>query len=272
MDPLDANVVLRERARALKGALEQGERAVAQDAGVHGEVWPLDPVVPSSLTDEIVLRIEKAILEGVYPPGTHLRQDELCERFGVSRTPVRQALRDLQARNLVVLVPNRGATVRVPSRRDAQEVYAVRAELEGFAAELAAARAGSRLDLELAGAEARVVQLASRLQQFGDAAWPAVVEFQIAAGDFHRVLQRACGNERLVATIEHVERSFPMEYVALAIGTSDENQILNIDEHQAISRAIAARDGNGAREAMKNHVLHLGEKVVRYLDDHRFWG
>jgi DNA-binding GntR family transcriptional regulator len=244
---------------------------VTQDVGVRGGVPTVGSLAPSSLTDEIVLRLEKAILEGVYPPGTHLRQDELCERFGVSRTPVRQALRDLQARNLVVLVPNRGATVRVPSRRDAHEVYAVRAELEGYAAELAAARADSRLELELAAVEARVVHLASRLQRFDEAALPAVVEFQLAAGDFHTVLQRACGNERLVSTIEHVERSFPMEYVALAIGNNDDNQLLNIDEHQQISQAIARRDENGARLAMKSHVLHLGAKVVAYLDDHRFW-
>jgi DNA-binding GntR family transcriptional regulator len=244
---------------------------VAQDVGTHGGRPGLGSLAPSSLTDEIVLRLEKAILEGVYPPGTHLLQDELCERFGVSRTPVRQALRDLQARNLVVLVPNRGATVRVPSRRDAQEVYAVRAELEGYAAELAAARADSRVELELAGVEARVVHLASRLQRFDELALPAVVELQLAAGDFHKVLQRACGNERLVSTIQHVERSFPMEYVSLAIGNNDDNQLLNVDEHQAISRAITRRDGNGARLAMKSHVLHLGEKVVRYLEDHRFW-
>jgi DNA-binding GntR family transcriptional regulator len=244
---------------------------VAQDLGARGGLSGLGPVVPSSLTDEIVLRLEKAILEGVYPPGAHLLQDELCERFGVSRTPVRQALRDLQARNLVVLVPNRGATVRIPSRRDAQEVYAVRAELEGYAAELAATRADSRLELELAGVEARVIHLAGRLQSFDEAALPAVVELQLAVGEFHRVLQRACGNERLVSTIRHVERSFPMEYVTLAIANDADSQTLNIDEHRAITRAITRRDGDGARQAMKGHVLHLGEKVVRYLDDHHFW-
>jgi DNA-binding GntR family transcriptional regulator len=94
-----------------------------------------DPLAPTSLTDEIVFRLENAILEGVYPPGTRLRQDELCVRFGVSRTPVREALRTLQARNLVVVMPNRGATVRIPSRKDAAELYDVRAELEGYACE-----------------------------------------------------------------------------------------------------------------------------------------
>lgn len=266
----NVNMVRQGSQERPKGLRRENE-AVIQDPGAHGEPSVLGPVVASSLTDEIVLRLEQAILEGVYPPGAHLLQDELCERFGVSRTPVRQALRDLQARNLVVLMPNRGAMVRVPSRRDAQEVYAVRAELEGYAAELAAARADSRLELELAGAEARVVHLASRLQRLGEPAMPAVVELQLAVGEFHRALQRACGNERLLSTIRHVERSFPVEYVSLAIASDVDSQVLNLDEHQAISRAIRRRDQDGARLAMKSHVLHLGEKVVRYLEDHRFW-
>jgi DNA-binding GntR family transcriptional regulator len=245
--------------------------AVPQDLDARGDASALGPVVPSSLTDEIVLRLEKAILEGVYPPGAPLLQDELCERFGVSRTPVRQALRDLQARNLVVLVPNRGATVRIPSRRDAEEVYAVRAELEGYAAELAVARADPRLELELASVEQRVVRLASRVAGFDEAALPAVVDLQLAAGEFHRVLLRASGNERLASTIQHVERSFPMEYVTLAAANDADSQVLNIDEHQAISRAIARHDSDGARQEMRRHVLHLGEKVIRYLDDHHFW-
>src|SRR5262249_60552841 len=155
-------------------------------------------------------------------------KDERCERCGVGRTPVRQALRDLQARNLVVLMPNRGAMVRVPSRRDAQEVYAVRAELEGYAAELAAARADSRLELELAGAEARVVHLASRLQRLGEPAMPAVVELQLAVGEFHRALQREGGHGRLLSTIRPGGRSFPGEDVSLAIAQGVGPQVPNL--------------------------------------------
>ena len=61
-----------------------------------------DATLGSSLADEIAFRVEIAIMEGSYPPGSRLRQDELCDRFGVSRTPVREALRKLQARNLVI--------------------------------------------------------------------------------------------------------------------------------------------------------------------------
>ena len=99
-----------------------------------------EPIVITSLADEIAFRLETAILDGRYPPGSRLPQEELCERFAVSRTPVREALRKLQAKNLVVVVPNKGATVRRLSRKELLDIYAVRAELEGFSCELAAAR------------------------------------------------------------------------------------------------------------------------------------
>ena len=73
---------------------------------------PVEEIVPTSLADEIAFRLQAAILDGVFPPGTHLYQEEICARFGVSRTPVREALRKLQAQHLVVVVPNKGAKVR----------------------------------------------------------------------------------------------------------------------------------------------------------------
>ena len=92
----------------------------------------LEQITVTSLADEIAFRIQAAILAGDHRPGTHLSQDELCERFGVSRTPVREALRKLQAKHLVVLVPNKGATVRAPSRTELIDVYNVRAEARGL--------------------------------------------------------------------------------------------------------------------------------------------
>ena len=103
----------------------------------------------TSLADEIAFRLQAAILAGEHPPGTHLFQDEICERFGVSRTPVREALRKLQAMHLVVLVPNKGATVRVPGRDELIDVYNVRAELESYACELACVNASPELLAEI---------------------------------------------------------------------------------------------------------------------------
>ena len=101
--------------------------------------------------DEIGAALERAILFGELPPGTMLRQEQLAEQFGVSRTPIREALRRLDALGLVVFRPNRGVLVRAPSRDELRQTIVARAALEGAAAELAAARISpdqlSRLEL-----------------------------------------------------------------------------------------------------------------------------
>jgi DNA-binding GntR family transcriptional regulator len=230
-----------------------------------------DPLAPTSLTDEIVLRLENAILEGVYPPGTRLRQDELCVRFGVSRTPVREALRTLQARNLVEVMANRGATVRIPSRKDAAELYAVRAELEGYACELAARSPTAQLLGALSAAQGRLDRLVARVQRSGSASPSVQVQMHRANEEFHRTIHRAVGNDRLVAMIEQLEHSFPTEYIGPAMTGADEVWALNAGEHAEVRDAIARSDGASARDRMRSHVLHLSAVVLRYLDARGFW-
>src|SRR5262245_1448930 len=95
-----------------------------------------DPRV--GLVDRIAEAIQSEVLSGLLPSGTHLRQEALAERFGVSRTPVREALRKLEAARVVEFVPRRGAVIQGPSPRQIRDAYRVRADLEGLAAELAA--------------------------------------------------------------------------------------------------------------------------------------
>src|ERR1044072_7350248 len=92
------------------------------------------------------------------PPAPRLQHEELAARFGVSRTPIREALRQLQALNLVELAPNRGATVRTPSRAELVEVYELRAEMEGFACALACDRASTEELDELERTQERLTE------------------------------------------------------------------------------------------------------------------
>src|SRR5215216_1118325 len=96
-------------------------------------------ITVNSLADEIAFRIQEDIFRGKYAPGVKLYQEELGKRYGVSRTPIREALNRLAAQGLVIKQANRGALVRRLTRTDLRESYVVRAELEGFAAELAVA-------------------------------------------------------------------------------------------------------------------------------------
>jgi DNA-binding GntR family transcriptional regulator len=91
-----------------------------------------------ALVDELAHEIQARMMSGTIAIGSWLRQESLAADFGVSRTPVREALRKLQASGVVEVVPHPGALVRGPTVREIREAYEVRAELEGFAAELAA--------------------------------------------------------------------------------------------------------------------------------------
>src|SRR5438105_1532383 len=93
--------------------------------------------VPSTKADEITLVLEDAIVSGELAPGVVLRQEQLSEQFGVSRTPIREALRKLAALGLVSFAGKRGVQVRPLSRDELFETFVVRAALEGFAADLA---------------------------------------------------------------------------------------------------------------------------------------
>src|SRR4051794_9147338 len=110
----------------------------------------------STKADEIALLLEDEIVSGAIEPGVVLRQEQLSERFGVSRTPIREALRRLAALGLVSFVPNRGVRVRTLSREELREAFLVRAELESLATELATPRLGAEGLLALAETERRV--------------------------------------------------------------------------------------------------------------------
>src|SRR3954469_14625076 len=94
----------------------------------------------SALVDQIAAAIRQRIMTGEIAIGAQLRQAELAAELGVSRTPVREALRQLQTSGLIEVVPNRGAVVRVPVPWEVREAYEVRAELEGLACERAVSR------------------------------------------------------------------------------------------------------------------------------------
>jgi len=235
----------------------------------------IERVLVTGLADEIAFRIQAAILDGEYPPGTHLQQDELCARFGVSRTPVREALRKLQATNLVDLVPNRGATVRIPSRKELVEVYALRAELEGFACQLAAPTVGpdalDELDRAQAEMERATAQLdAGDLRPEDEAAFNSRVT--VANVRFHVAIHGLADNARLARTIEELQVYFPKDYVWRAIRDSPDAHVLSIDEHEQIRTALQARNSKVARRAMTAHIEHAGRLLIAYLDRHRFWG
>ncbi|MFZ1879845.1 MAG: GntR family transcriptional regulator [Gaiellaceae bacterium] len=224
----------------------------------------------SSLVDRLAATIQSRVLSGEITTGTRLRQETLATEFGVSRTPVREALRKLESSGLVLVEPNRGAVVRGPNARDVREAYAVRAELEGFAAELAVARLlDSQLD-SLRDAEKlfrhSLEEVIDSRRRGVDSDWSIESEWERANNLFHRVIQEAAGNRQLLAAIAHLHQSFPRDLTWAALSHSSHLLEENVEQHRRILAAIEARNGGDARRQMSDHIRSAGEVVARLLD------
>lgn len=219
----------------------------------------------ASAVERVAGAIQAQVLSGAVPVGSHLRQEALAEEFGVSRTPVREALRHLQATGLVELLPNRGAVVRGPSAKEIREAYEVRAELEGLAAELAAGRISDRDLVRLREAQTLfresvatlIAHRARRPAPWGDeSVW-------VRANDlFHQAILDAAGNTRLSDTIADLHRSFPRDLTWAALSQSSRLLDENVEQHEAILEAIEQRDPDEARRRMIEHVRSAGELVT----------
>lgn len=227
------------------------------------------------LVDHLAAVLHGRVLSGEIPSGTRLRQEAIASEFGVSRTPVREALRKLQALGVAELEPNRGAVVRGPTAREVREAYEVRAELEGFAAERAATLIADAQLQRLREAQElfdhSISSLVSRRRNApnahtrwdDDSAW-------VRANDlFHQEILEAAGNERLLRTIGDLHVAFPRALTWAVLSESSALLVENVEQHHTILAAIEARDSQGARRAMTTHIRSAGELVSRRLEQVR---
>jgi DNA-binding GntR family transcriptional regulator len=226
----------------------------------------------AALVDRLAATIQARVLSGEFASGSRLRQESLATEFGVSRTPVREALRKLQAAGIIQLEPRRGARVRGPSAREVREAYEVRAELEGLAAALAAARIRDDELRRLRDAQAMFEDSSKRLRAWkddGGGAPPPLAHAEWMRGNdlFHLVILEAAGNQRLAETLADLHQSFPRDLTWIVLGESSHLLGENVAQHAAVLEAIEARDEEGARRRMVDHVLRAGDLVVRRFEE-----
>ncbi|MDO8212528.1 GntR family transcriptional regulator [Conexibacter sp. CPCC 206217] len=224
-----------------------------------------------SLVDRLAGEIQDAILSGEFPVGSRLPQEALAARFKVSRTPVREAIRKLEAADLLTIVPNVGAVVRGPTPRAIREAYLVRAELEGLAVELATPRISDDQLLLLRATEqqflAAVREVASRPAGVGEAEALATQTAWNEANDaFHEVIQQAAGNERLQKTVSDLHMLFPRSMTWAPLSSGLELLSENVDQHRRIREAIERREPSTARLLMTYHVHRAGELVAQWFE------
>lgn len=191
--------------------------------------------------------LRAGIIEGVYPPGTRVTEQEIAASAGVSRTPVREALRRLEAEGLLRFVPHQGAFVTSWSDQDAEDIFELRAMLEGYGARLAASKATSENIRQLRDlAEGQCQEAAERS--------PGYLE-RIADlnNQFHRHLQQVAASARLRATLATISSAPLVLQTFRDYDGDDLNR--SAHHHMEIVEAIEAGDGDWAESVMHSHVM-----------------
>ena len=159
--------------------------------GIFGAHPPLSRTASAAAAD----LIRQAIGDGRLEPGHHLKEEQLAQELGVSRTPVREALHVLQAEGLIEAFPNRGATVRACDLADLEDLYELRALLEGRAARRAATRA----------TPAQLQELRASCERFERLVGTSNLQAVVAEnGPFHEVILKAAASERLTGMVHQV--------------------------------------------------------------------
>jgi DNA-binding GntR family transcriptional regulator len=202
--------------------------------------------------------IRRAIVEGRLEPGRRLKEEELARELGISRTPVREALLVLQTEGLIESAPNRGATVRAHEPSDLDDLYQLRALLEGFAARLAAARIRESEVGELRASCERFVALRAE---------DDVVKLVRENVRFHDVILAAARSERLAQMVRSVIQ-LPLVYRSY-VWYSPEQKLISEHYHRQLTVALAAGDAERAELVMKEHVLEARDFLIARLQGTR---
>ena len=196
-------------------------------------------------------RLLTELREGRLNPGDRLRETELADRLGMSRTPVREAIRQLEADGIVTHVPRQGATIRTLDYAEVRELYEMRAVLEGTAARLAA-RAASDIEIE------ELIDMNQQMAQLGNAPEAFVLNRQ-----FHAALLDAAKNRFLARSIHTLQKALMI--LGPTTLTEPDRAAKAVEEHFGVLDAIRAREGALAEAAMRAHIEAAQRVRVRAL-------
>lgn len=236
------------------GCIQKGRRTARDGAGRGRE----EPELANAV-DRAYAEVRSRILAGTYASGLRLKEERLAADIGVSRTPVREALRRLNAEHLIRFVPNQGAFVASWSQEDVGQIFVLRSMLESYACE----RAASRIEPD---ALERLEELADRMDQASrvrDAAHHR--RFLELNNQFHRGILAAARSERLERMLSWLTE------VPLMLRTldrySDADLRRSCSHHHELVAALRARDGHWAASIMRAHLLSARTAVLGHAGE-----
>ena len=205
-----------------------------------------------NLGSRVYYRLREDILNGKYPPGDALRESHISQELGVSRTPVREAIRQLELEGLISVYPHRGAVVTGISEKDIRDIYVIRSHLEGMAALWAAENISNEQFQELKDIVELMDFYTSR---------HSLEKLVGLDSRFHQVIYEASASNPL----HHVLSSFHyfVQRARSASLSTPGRAELVVLEHKAILDALAAGDGPRAQRCINEHVKNAAANVQR---------
>ncbi|WP_174614468.1 GntR family transcriptional regulator [Virgibacillus ihumii] len=206
------------------------------------------------LHNQVCSVLRRAILKGDFKPGERLVQSELAEQIGVSRMPIREALRTLETDGLVTLEPHKGAVVRSLKKEDIKEIYELRSVLEPLALKKGMGYF-SNWDLKTLQSHHEAMKQAKSGEEY--------VEWNVS---FHQLLFSRCQSPRLLSFIESISRGFAQDTPQLIPGQIQKSN----KEHESILKAILDDETEKAGEYLKQHIKRTGEELLESLEKRNF--
>ncbi len=209
-------------------------------------------IAPTALYQEVAERLRQRIFSHELTPGTWIDEQKLAEQYGISRTPMREALKVLASEGLVTLKPRRGCYVTEISERDLDDVFPIMALLEGRCAAEAVkkARATDIANLQAIHAELEDSASANNIDGFFE-----------ANQQFHKVIQELADNRWLLSMIQDLRKVLKLSRLHSLSLQGRLQQ--SLDEHRAIMAAIEARDTTKAEKLMHDHLLSGREALAK---------
>lgn len=212
----------------------------------------MDPIARTSLHSEVTARLRSLIVESQIKPGERVPELEISKELGVSRTPIREALKVLASEGLVELLPLRGAVVKSFSPKDAADMLEVMGMLESFAAQKACKADQKRIDHVLAMHE-------KMKALFVKGKRPEYFELN---QKIHDAMVEMADNESLVMV--HQTLSKRMRSLRYSGNSTPDNWRGALDDHEEIAQALAQRDVKKIKKAVNDHFINTIKRVVKH--------
>jgi len=226
---------------------------------MHLETASDSPIARQSLTSAVADKLRDQIIRGEIPEGSQLRQDAIATQYKVSRIPVREALRQLDAEGLITIVPNRGAVVPALSPDDVEELFSIRALLEPEVLALSIPRLTEQ---DFSEADAVLRRYVSELRREDHLSAWGRLNWQ-----FHSILYSRANQPRFMAIIRNVNNSgerYTRLQLYLTHGTKRANE-----EHHQILELCRNRDVPAACKLLRQHIRYAGESLKLALEQKR---